>query len=41
MSNVKFSYSADMRIVYGMLPDGTEFCIDADMLEVIKNTNFF
>ena len=41
MSNVEFSYSADGKTVYGTIPDGTRFCIDADMVEIIKDKSFY
>ena len=41
MSNVKFSYSTDGKTAYGSIPDGTEFCIDADMVDIIKDKNFY
>ena len=41
MSNVEFFYSTDGKTVYGMIPDGTRFCIDADMVEIIKDKSFY
>ena len=41
MSNVEFSYSTDGKTVYGTIPDGTRFCIDADMVEIIKDKKFY
>lgn len=41
MSNVEFSYSTDGKTVYGTIPDGTRFCIDADMVEIIKDKSFY
>ena len=41
MSNVEFSYSVDGKTVYGTIPDGTRFCIDADMVEIIKDKSFY
>lgn len=41
MSNVEFSYSTDGKTVYGTIPDGTRFSIDADMVEIIKDKKFY
>lgn len=41
MSNVKYSYSSDGATVCGVIPDGTQFYIDADMLNQIKDINFY
>lgn len=41
MSNVKYHFSDDGATAYGELPGGEVFIIDSDMLESVKNTNFY
>ena len=41
MSNVNYTYSSDGHTVYGLIPDGTRFCIDADMLEKVRDVSFY
>ena len=41
MSNVNYTYSSDGHSVYGLIPDGTRFCIDADMLEKVRDVSFY
>lgn len=41
MSNVQYTFSSDGHTVYGAIPDGTQFCIDSDMLEKIESISFY
>ncbi len=41
MSNVKYTLSCDGQTAYGKRPDGSVMIIDADLLPVISNINFY
>lgn len=41
MSNVQYTFFSDGHTVYGAIPDGTQFCIDSDMLEKIESISFY
>ena len=41
MTNVTYTFSDDGKIAYGKLVDGSVFMIDSDMIDLVKDKNFY